>query len=107
MSEALQPYRTRPLVLLVDDYVDTLQALEAFLRERGFDVLTATDGGAALTVLLRRRAGLGRKSASARSRQCRGLHGAWHGGLFQQAGERCCRRPRSRPGFGAGQRGCT
>jgi CheY-like chemotaxis protein len=50
MSEALQPYRTRPLVLLVDDYVDTLHALEEFLRVRGFDVLTATDGGAALQI---------------------------------------------------------
>ena len=40
--------RLKPLVLLVDDYVDTLEALEEFLKDRGFDVLTAADGGAAL-----------------------------------------------------------
>ncbi|MDP2340506.1 MAG: response regulator [Deltaproteobacteria bacterium] len=48
MSTELQPYRTKPLVLLVDDYLDTLEALEEFLKMRGFDVLTAADGVVAL-----------------------------------------------------------
>ena len=48
MSNDVRIDRTKPLVLLVDDYLDTLEALEDFLRHRGFDVLTAADGGAAL-----------------------------------------------------------
>lgn len=40
--------RTKPLVLLVDDYPDTLEVLAEYLQFRGFEVLTAADGGAAI-----------------------------------------------------------
>ena len=40
--------RAKPLVLLVDDYLDTLELTTEFLQFRGFDVITAMDGAAAL-----------------------------------------------------------
>lgn len=43
-----QPKREKPLILLVDDYLDTLELTAEFLQFRGFDVITAMDGGAAL-----------------------------------------------------------
>ncbi len=47
MTESTQ-YRIRPLILLVDDDVDTLDALSGFLESRDFDVVIAADGRAAL-----------------------------------------------------------
>lgn len=41
--------RDKPLILLVDDYVDTLELTAEFLQFKGYDVVTASDGGAALT----------------------------------------------------------
>lgn len=41
--------RAKPLILLVDDYVDTLELTAEFLQFKGYDVVTAMDGGAALT----------------------------------------------------------
>ena len=38
----------RPVILLVDDYVDALPAWEIFLKAEGFDVLTAVTGQEAL-----------------------------------------------------------
>lgn len=43
-----RPKREKPLILLVDDYLDTLELTTEFLQFRGFDVITAMDGGAAL-----------------------------------------------------------
>jgi CheY-like chemotaxis protein len=40
--------RTKPLVLLVDDYLDTVELLADYLRFRGFEILTAADGAAAI-----------------------------------------------------------
>lgn len=40
--------------LVVDDDADVVQILDEFLRERGFDVRTAADGGAALRALRER-----------------------------------------------------
>lgn len=39
-----------PTILLVDDYEDTLELWGVFLRGAGFDVLTACDGAAALSI---------------------------------------------------------
>ena len=44
-----RPQRDKPLILLVDDYLDTLELTTEYLQLRGFDVITAMDGGAALT----------------------------------------------------------
>lgn len=43
------PSREKPLILLVDDYVDTLELTAEFLQFKGYDVVTAQDGGAAIT----------------------------------------------------------
>lgn len=40
--------REKPLILLVDDYVDTLELTAEFLQFKGYDVVTAQDGGAAI-----------------------------------------------------------
>lgn len=40
--------RAKPLILLVDDYLDTLELTAEFLQFKGFEVVTAMDGGAAL-----------------------------------------------------------
>ena len=37
-----------PAILIVDDYADSLEAWEIFLRAEGFDVVTATSGAGAL-----------------------------------------------------------
>ena len=37
-----------PAILIVDDYADSLEAWEIFLRSEGFDVISATTGAAAL-----------------------------------------------------------
>ena len=37
-----------PTILVVDDYLDSLQVWDMYLRTMGFDVLTATDGAGAL-----------------------------------------------------------
>jgi CheY-like chemotaxis protein len=44
------PMATTPTILLVDDYEDTLELWGVFLRCAGFDVLTACDGVAALSI---------------------------------------------------------
>ncbi len=44
----LVPTRAKPLILLVDDYLDTLELTAELLQFRGFDVVTAMDGAAAL-----------------------------------------------------------
>lgn len=48
MPDGTSPTRSKPLVLLVDDFPDTLDLLADYLRWRGFEVLTAADGGAAV-----------------------------------------------------------
>jgi two-component system, cell cycle response regulator DivK len=40
--------REKPLILLVDDYVDTLELTAEFLQFKGYDVVTAMDGAAAI-----------------------------------------------------------
>ncbi len=40
--------RERPLVLVVDDYGDTLEVTQDYLEFRGFDVVCASDGAAGL-----------------------------------------------------------
>lgn len=42
--------RPRPLILLVDDYPDTVELTGEVLQFRGFDVVTATDGGGGLAL---------------------------------------------------------
>ena len=44
----MQTPRVKPLVLLVDDYADTVELTADYLQFRGFDVITAGDGGVAL-----------------------------------------------------------
>jgi two-component system cell cycle response regulator DivK len=46
---ASRAQRSKPLILLVDDYVDTLELTAEFLQFKGYDVVTAQDGGAALS----------------------------------------------------------
>ena len=41
--------RSKPLILLVDDYVDTLELTAEFLQFKGYDVVTAQDGAAAIS----------------------------------------------------------
>jgi two-component system cell cycle response regulator DivK len=48
MTIAKNPAREKPLILLVDDYPDTVELTADYLQFRGFDVITATDGGRAL-----------------------------------------------------------
>lgn len=48
MSTGIAMERQRPLILLVDDYVDTLELTAELLQMKGFDVVTASDGAAAL-----------------------------------------------------------
>jgi len=43
--------RVRPVILLVDDYVDALPAWEIFLQAEGFDVVTAASGPEALSTV--------------------------------------------------------
>lgn len=40
--------REKPLILLVDDYPDTVELTAEFLQFRGFDVVTAVDGARGL-----------------------------------------------------------
>src|SRR4051812_41175556 len=42
-------------ILLVDDYPDTLDVWGVYLRAQGFEVMTASDGEAALAEVVRRR----------------------------------------------------
>ncbi len=48
MTSAKTMSREKPLILLVDDYPDTVELTADYLQFRGFDVITATDGGTAL-----------------------------------------------------------
>ena len=43
--------RVRPVILLVDDYIDALPAWEIFLQAEGFDVVTAASGPEALSTV--------------------------------------------------------
>lgn len=47
MTEKTEPGK-KIRVLLVDDYPDTIEVLAEYLQYRGFDVLSATDGQAAI-----------------------------------------------------------
>ena len=49
-----QPARDKPLILLVDDYVDTVELTADYLQFRGFDVITAVDGGRGLELAQQR-----------------------------------------------------
>lgn len=48
MTKKKRTVREKPLILLVDDYPDTVELTAEFLQFRGFDVITAVDGGRGL-----------------------------------------------------------
>jgi CheY-like chemotaxis protein len=53
VSESQSP-PSKPLVLLVDDYPDTVEFTAELLQFSGFDVITAKDGGKALALVAER-----------------------------------------------------
>ncbi len=48
MTKKKRAVREKPLILLVDDYPDTVELTAEFLQFRGFDVITAVDGARGL-----------------------------------------------------------
>lgn len=50
MTERTTARRDKPLVLLVDDYPDTVELTAELLQFSGFDVVTAKDGGHGLSL---------------------------------------------------------
>jgi DNA-binding response OmpR family regulator len=47
------PSRRRPLILIVDDSVDTREMYAAYFRFRGFDAITAPDGDSGIDTAVR------------------------------------------------------